>query len=154
MWIDDKGTRHLVIERAAGGHESHIVAGPHVPHTGFCQHVSLLNVAGAHWRDEQKPSLTRISGTAWADGKSLRVYLQFLEEAKKRDHRVLGPQLDLFSFHPWAASALWHPHGVIVRQELLTMWRDFIAIVVANLVSFLFGGWLLEREGFAQFLSR
>jgi threonyl-tRNA synthetase len=126
-----------------------LCAGPHVPHTGLCQHVSLLNVAGAHWRDEQKPSLTRISGTAWADGKSLRVYLQFIEEAKKRDHRVLGPQLDLFSFHPWAASALWHPHGVTVRQELLTMWRDFIgpAGYVEILNSLLYRKELFETSG-------
>ena len=126
-----------------------LCAGPHVPHTGFCQHVSLLNVAGAHWRDEQKPSLTRINGTAWADGKSLRVYLQFLEEAKKRDHRVLGPQLDLFSFHPWAASALWHPHGVIVRQQLMAMWRDFIgpAGYVEILNSLLYRKELFETSG-------
>jgi threonyl-tRNA synthetase len=126
-----------------------LCAGPHVPHTGFCQHVSLLNVAGAHWRDEQKPSLTRISGTAWADGKSLRVYKLFLEEAKKRDHRVLGPQLDLFSFHPWAASALWHPNGVIVRQELMTMWRDFIgpAGYVEILNSLLYRKELFETSG-------
>ncbi len=103
-----------------------LCAGPHVPDTGYCRHVKLLNVSAAHWQREDQPSLTRLSGTAWRDPKSLRKYLVFLEEVKARDHRVLGPQLDLFSFHPWAAAALWHPRGLVVRDQLFALWRDFI----------------------------
>lgn len=103
-----------------------LCAGPHVPDTGHCRHFKLLNVSAAHWQREAQPSLTRLTGTAWRDPKSLRRYLAFLEETKARDHRVLGPQLDLFSFHPWAAAALWHPRGLAVRDELFKLWREFI----------------------------
>ncbi len=103
-----------------------LCAGPHAPDTGHCRHFKLLNVSAAHWRREAQPSLTRLTGTAWRDPKSLRKYLAFLEETKARDHRTLGPKLDLFSFHPWAAAALWHPRGLVVRDELFRLWRDFI----------------------------
>jgi threonyl-tRNA synthetase len=104
-----------------------LCAGPHVPNTKYCRHAKLLNLSGAHWRGEDHPSLTRVSGTAWPDRKALQKHLRFLEEVKKRDHRVLGPQLDLFSFHPWAAAAMWHPKGLIVRNELMKLWRDSTA---------------------------
>ena len=104
-----------------------LCAGPHVPDTGWCRHVRLLGLSGAHWRGETRPSLTRVAGTAWQAEKPLREYLHFLEVARQRDHRILGPQLNLFSFHPWAASALWHPYGVIVRNELLRLWREKIS---------------------------
>ncbi len=103
-----------------------LCAGPHAPDTGHCRHFKLLNLSAAHWRREDQPSLTRLTGTAWRDPKSLRKYLVFLEETKTRDHRVLGPRLDLFSFHPWAAAALWHPRGLVVRDELFALWREFI----------------------------
>lgn len=103
-----------------------LCAGPHVPHTGYCRNARLLNVSAAHWRGEEEPSLTRVSGTAWSTPKDLRAYLRFVEEARKRDHRVLGPRLGLFSFHPWAASALWHPRGVTFRRELLRLWGELM----------------------------
>jgi threonyl-tRNA synthetase len=101
-----------------------LCAGPHVPDTGFCHHVKLLAASPAHWRGEQNPSLQRVSGTAWDSKEALKNYLTFVEEAKARDHRVLGAALDLFSFHPWAASALWHPRGLIIRNELGRFWRE------------------------------
>lgn len=101
-----------------------LCAGPHVPHTGVLQAVKLLNIAGSHWRGEEIPSLTRVTGTAWANEKDLKRYLEFMEASKARDHRVLGPQLDLFSFHPWGASAFWHPKGVKMRRTLESYWRD------------------------------
>ena len=101
-----------------------LCAGPHVPDTGFCHYVKLLAASPAHWRGEQNPSLQRVSGTAWDSKDALKNYLAFVEEAKARDHRVLGAALDLFSFHPWAASALWHPKGLIIRNELGRFWRE------------------------------
>ncbi|MBW3571251.1 MAG: threonine--tRNA ligase [Gemmatimonadetes bacterium] len=101
-----------------------LCAGPHVPDTGFCHHVKLLASSPAHWRGEQNPSLQRVSGTAWDSRDALKNYLAFVEEAKARDHRVLGAALDLFSFHPWAASALWHPRGLVIRNELGRFWRE------------------------------
>src|SRR5690606_5985580 len=74
--------------------------GPHVPSTGRLGAFKLLSVAGAYWRgDERNPMLQRIYGTAWADRKQLEQHLARLEEAKRRDHRRLGKQLGLFSFH-------------------------------------------------------
>jgi threonyl-tRNA synthetase len=104
-----------------------LCAGPHVPNTGYCRSSKLLNLSASHWRQEDHPSMTRVSGTAWPDRKSLQKYMRFLEEVKKRDHRVLGPQLDLFSFHPWAAAAMWHPKGLVIRDELMKLWRDSTA---------------------------
>ena len=73
--------------------------GPHVPHTGWLKHVKLTKVSGSYWRaDAAREQLVRVYGTAFFDKKDLKEYLHFLEEAKKRDHRVLGEQLDLFSF--------------------------------------------------------
>lgn len=101
-----------------------LCAGPHVPHTGLLRNVKLLNLAGTHWRGEDTPSLTRVSGTAWANPKDLARYLTFLEESKARDHRTLGPQLDLFNFHPWGAGAFWQPKGVKLRRTLEDYWRN------------------------------
>jgi threonyl-tRNA synthetase len=104
-----------------------LCAGPHVPHTGLCRNMKVLTLAATHWRGEDIPSLTRVGGTAWSKPKDLERYLEFLQESKARDHRVLGPQLDLFSFHPWAASAMWHPKGVTLRQTLMSYWREIIS---------------------------
>jgi threonyl-tRNA synthetase len=103
-----------------------LCAGPHVPDTGFCHHVKLLASSPAHWRGEQNPSLQRVTGTAWDSREALKNYLAFVQEAKARDHRVLGAALDLFSFHPWAASALWHPKGLVIRNELGRFWRELM----------------------------
>lgn len=103
-----------------------LCAGPHVEKGGVCGHFKLTSIAGAYWRgDEHRPMLQRIYGTAWESEEDLQEYLQFLEDSKARDHRKLGQQLDLFSFHPWSAGCpFWHPRGVMVRNELLRLWRE------------------------------
>ncbi|WP_457572378.1 threonine--tRNA ligase [Desulfovulcanus sp.] len=95
--------------------------GPHIPSTGYLKAFKLTSVAGAYWRgDENKPMLQRIYGTAFANPKDLKKYLAQLEEAKKRDHRKLGPQLDLFSFSEEAGPGMpiFHPKGALVRAIL------------------------------------
>ena len=95
--------------------------GPHIPSTGYLKAFKLTSVAGAYWRgDENKPMLQRIYGTAFANPKDLKRYLAQLEEAKKRDHRKLGPQLDLFSFSEEAGPGMpiFHPKGALVRAIL------------------------------------
>ncbi len=93
--------------------------GPHVPSTGRLRAVKLLRTAGAYWRgDENNPQLQRIYGTAWENTKELEAYLHRLEEAEKRDHRRLGPELDLYSFPSEVGPglAVWHPKGGQVRK--------------------------------------
>jgi threonyl-tRNA synthetase len=103
-----------------------LCTGPHVPSTGKLGVFKLTHVAGAYWRgDERNPQLQRIYGTAWGDKKDLETYLQALEEAKKRDHRKLGKELDLFSFHPVApASPFFHPKGASVYNGLIAFIRE------------------------------
>ena len=99
--------------------------GPHVPATSKVGAFKLMSVAGAYWRgDERNAQLTRIYGTAWATQKELDQYLHRIEEAKKRDHRVLGKQLGLFSFHKEApANAFFHPAGATVYNKLMSFMR-------------------------------
>ena len=95
--------------------------GPHIPSTARLKAVKLLRSAGAYWRgDEKGPQLQRIYGTAWEDSKALTAYLVRLEEAAKRDHRRLGPELDLFSFPSELGSglAVWHPKGGLLRMVI------------------------------------
>ena len=95
--------------------------GPHIPSTGKIKAFKLLNIAGAYWLgDEKNPQLQRIYGTSFFSKKDLEAYLNSLEEAKKRDHRVLGKQLDLFSIQELAGPGLifWHPKGGIIRKEM------------------------------------
>ncbi len=103
------------------GEFSDLCRGPHVPRTGLLKAFKLMSVAGAYWRgDENRQQLQRIYGTAWANPKDLKAYLDRIEEAKKRDHRKLGTQLDLFSFHDEVGGGmvLWHPKGALVRAIL------------------------------------
>jgi threonyl-tRNA synthetase len=93
--------------------------GPHLPSTGRIRAVKLLRSAGAYWRaDENNPQLQRIYGTAWESKKALEEHLERIEEAERRDHRKLGPELDLFSFPRELGSGLsvWHPKGGMVRK--------------------------------------
>ena len=93
--------------------------GPHIPTTSRVAAFKLLSVAGAYWRgDEHNRMLSRIYGTAFFDKKELKQHLNFLEEAKKRDHRKLGRELDLFSFHEdiGAGLVVWHPNGMVLRN--------------------------------------
>jgi threonyl-tRNA synthetase len=95
--------------------------GPHVPHTGWIKAFKLMKVAGAYWRgDSSRPMLQRIYGTAWFSEKDLAAYLERLEEAERRDHRRLGRELDLFSFHEVAGAGLpvYHPKGARILRIL------------------------------------
>lgn len=95
--------------------------GGHIPHTGFVKAVKLLNVAGAYWRgDETKPQLTRIYGISFPKQKELTEYLELVEEAKKRDHRKLGKELELFTFSQKVGQGLplWLPKGTALRERL------------------------------------
>ncbi len=101
--------------------------GPHLPSTGRLGHFKLLSVAGAYWKgSEENQQLQRIYGTAFPKKEQLDAHLKMLEEAKKRDHRRLGPALDLFSIEETAGPGLifWHPHGTIVRQVLEDFWKE------------------------------
>jgi len=95
--------------------------GPHLPSTGRLRAVKLLRTAGAYWRgDERREQLQRIYGTAWESRAALDAYLHRLEEAERRDHRRLGPELDLYSFPRELGSglAVWHPRGGMVRKVI------------------------------------
>ena len=100
--------------------------GPHVERTGRIGPFKLLSVAGAYWRgDEKRPMLQRIYGTVWATQEELDQYLWRRAEAKKRDHRRLGRELDLFSFHAESPAApFWHPKGMVLWRALETWSRE------------------------------
>jgi threonyl-tRNA synthetase len=101
--------------------------GPHLPSTGRIGAFKLLSVAGAYWKgSEANEQLQRIYGTAFPKEEDLKTHLAMLEEAKKRDHRKLGPALDLFSVEETAGPGLifWHPDGTIVRQVLEDYWKE------------------------------
>lgn len=100
--------------------------GPHVAKTSDVKAVKLLSIAGAYWRgDERNKMLQRIYGTAFASQKDLDDYLNRLSEAKKRDHRKLGKELDLFSFHEESPGVpFFHPKGMIIYDELIGFWRQ------------------------------
>src|SRR5262245_21076593 len=103
--------------------------GPHVPDTSYVKHFKLLHTACAYWRgDEKRQMLQRVYGTAWWKKEDLDAYLERLEEAKRRDHRVLGQQLDLFSTDQRVGPGLilWHPRGGVVRNEIEKYERDLI----------------------------
>src|SRR5215813_13810951 len=101
--------------------------GPHIPSTGKIKAFKLFNVAGAYWLgNEKNPQLQRIYGTSFFSKKDLDAYLHQIEEAKKRDHRVLGKQLDLFSIQELAGPGLvfWHPKGGIIRKQMEDWMRE------------------------------
>jgi threonyl-tRNA synthetase len=101
--------------------------GPHLPDTGRMKAVKLLKTSGAYWRgDEKNKMLKRIYGISFPTPKELKVYLHNLEEAKKRDHRKLGKELDLFSISEdvGAGLILWHPNGAMMRHLIEAYWKD------------------------------
>ncbi|OHC07623.1 MAG: threonine--tRNA ligase [Planctomycetes bacterium RIFOXYD2_FULL_41_16] len=101
--------------------------GPHIHRTSKVEAFKLLSVAGAYWRGkETNPMLQRIYGTAFFTQKELDKYLKFLEEAEKRDHRKIGRDLDLFSFHEEGGPGLafWHPKGARIRTIIENFWRE------------------------------
>ena len=126
--IDDLGADE-VISTYTDGPFIDLCRGPHVPDTGRAQHFKLTHTAGAYWRgDEKRPMLQRIYGTAWFSKADLDAYLHRLEEAKRRDHRTLGAQLDLYSTDQRVGPGLilWHPKGAIVRNEIEAYEKDLI----------------------------
>src|SRR5579863_9594047 len=134
-YADDWMKRELIEERAGeifseytlGPHFIDFCRGPHVPSTARLKAFKLLSVAGAYWKgDEHKPRLQRIYGTAFFNKKDQDAFLQRLEEAKKRDHRKLGQELDLFSIQELAGPGLifWHPKGGRIRKIIEDWMRD------------------------------
>ena len=100
--------------------------GPHVPDTSYLKHFKLLSTAAAYWRgDERRQTLQRIYATAFFKREDLDAHLHRMEEAKRRDHRVLGRALDLFMFHPFApGAAFWTERGTILMNVLLAYLRE------------------------------
>ncbi len=111
-WTGEPNNKHSMVD---------LCAGPHAPSTGAVKAFKLLSLAGAYWHgDEKNKMLTRIYGTAFASQQELDAHLQMQEEARKRDHKILGPQLDLFTFSDLVGPGLplWTPKGTIVRNQL------------------------------------
>jgi threonyl-tRNA synthetase len=120
--IQDIGAESVSIYSQGGFAD--LCRGPHIPNTNKIKAFKLLSIAGAYWRgDEKNRMLQRIYGTAFVDKKELDAYLHRIEEAKRRDHRKLGRELDLFSFSDevGAGFAIWHPKGAMLR----TLLEDF-----------------------------
>jgi threonyl-tRNA synthetase len=122
--IDENGE---VISIYKEGSFTDLCTGPHLPSTGKIKFIKLLNISGSYWRgNEKNKQLQRIYGISFPKKKMLEDYLTFLEEAKKRDHRKLGKQLDLFSTHEEAGAGLvyWHPKGARIRHEIENFWKE------------------------------
>jgi len=108
------------------GNFTDLCRGPHIPNTGFIKSVKLLNIAGAYWRgDEKNKMLTRLYGITFPKAKELQDYLFMLEEAKKRDHRKLGRELELFTFSEKVGMGLplWLPKGTLLRERLINFMK-------------------------------
>jgi threonyl-tRNA synthetase len=117
--IEDLGVENVSIY--SQGDFADLCRGPHLPSTAWCKAFKLTSIAGAYWRgDEKRKMLQRVYGTAFADKKELDAYLERIEEAKRRDHRKLGRELDLFSFSDEVGPgfAIWHPKGAMLRTVL------------------------------------
>ncbi len=123
--IREKGDATVTVYRQ--GPFADFCLGPHVPSTGVLENVKLLSVSGAYWKgDEHNPQMQRIYGAVFPTAKELEDHLRLLEEAKKRDHRRLGAELDLFSTNDelGAGLILWHPKGARVRAVIEQHWRE------------------------------
>src|SRR6476661_2058227 len=124
--------------------------GPHIPRTGRLKHFKLLHGAGAYWRgDERRQMLQRIYGTAWFKKEDLDAYLHRLEEARKRDHRRVGRELDLFTFHPSApGAAFWTERGTTIYNLLVDFVRERQAMAFREIKTpLLFNKMLWETSG-------
>ena len=115
-----------VISAYTDGPFTDLCRGPHVPDTSYLKHFKLLHTAGAYWRgDEKRQMLQRIYATAWFRKEDLEAYLHRIEEAKRRDHRVLGKALDLFQIHPISPGAIfWTPRGTTLYNTLVEFVRE------------------------------
>lgn len=123
--IEEKGDERVSLYRQ--GDFVDFCLGPHMPSTGSVKHFKLLSVAGAYWKgDERGRKLQRIYGTAFFAKEELENYLKSLEEARRRDHRRLGLELDLFSIQETigAGLILWHPKGALIRKIIEDYWKD------------------------------
>ncbi len=111
------------------GEFTDLCAGPHVRRTSQCKHFKLTSIAGAYWRgNERNPQLQRIYGTVWPTKEELEEYLHNVEEAKRRDHRRLGRELDLFMSHEWAPGAtFWLPKGTVIYHTLQQKIRHMLS---------------------------
>ncbi|MEQ9468148.1 MAG: threonine--tRNA ligase [Ekhidna sp.] len=108
------------------GNFTDLCRGPHIPHTGYIKAVKILNVAGAYWRgDEKRKQLTRLYAISFPKQKELTEYLELLEQAKQRDHRKIGKELDLFTFSEKVGKGLplWLPKGAVLRERLENFMR-------------------------------
>lgn len=108
------------------GNFTDLCRGPHIPNTGFVKAVKLTNIAGAYWRgDEKRKMLTRIYGVTFPKAQELKDYLTLLEEAKKRDHRKIGRELELFAFSEKVGMGLplWLPKGTLLRERLVAFMK-------------------------------
>lgn len=126
-WLNGiKDRNETIITYSTGTDFTDLCAGPHVRYTSQVKAFKLLSVAGAYWHgDEHNRMLTRIYGTAFANQKDLELYLWQKEEAKKRDHRKIGQELDLFSFHEQApADIFWHDKGYRLMKQMFAYWRQ------------------------------
>jgi len=137
IFTDQPYKLELLEDKALSGNGSHLPStykvggftdlckGPHIKNTSQIKCFKLTHLAGAYWKGSEKnPMLTRIYGTAFPTQKELNDYLKLQEEAKKRDHRKIGKDLDLFSFHPEApGDVFWHPKGYTIFKELVKYWR-------------------------------
>ncbi len=124
--LDDFTDPNEIISTYTDGPFIDLCKGPHVPHTGRLKHFKLLHTAGAYWRgDEKRQMLQRIYGTAWFKKEDLDQYLFRIEEAKKRDHRKLGRELDLMMFHPFSpGAAFWTERGTTLYNTLVDFVRE------------------------------
>ena len=126
-WLNSITDRNEIISIYKTGDKFvDLCAGPHVENTSEIKAFKLLSIAGAYWHgDEKNKMLTRIYGTAFESQNDLDHFLWQIEEAKKRDHRKIGKELDLFSFHPEApADVFWHNKGYIIMREMFAYWRE------------------------------
>ncbi len=125
--IDAFDENDTIISTYTEGSFTDLCTGPHLPSTKYIKAFKLLSVSGSYWRgDENRARMQRIYGISFPKQKMLDEYLAFVEEAKKRDHRRLGKELDLFSIHEDAGAGLiyWHPKGARIRNEIETFWKN------------------------------
>ncbi len=124
---NDNPTLYLTKDKDGNVLFDDLCSGPHVSNTSYIKAFKLLNTAGAYWRGSEKNKmLQRIYGTCFWNKEDLNKYIEFLEEAKKRDHRKLGTKLDLFSIRDEIGGGLilWHPNLACVREEIENYWRN------------------------------
>ncbi len=124
--LEDIAKNEDVVSLYHQGEFTDLCRGPHMPTTAKLKNVRLLSVSGSYWRgDSERQQLQRIYGISFPKKKDLDDYISLLEEAKKRDHRKLGKELELFMFHEYSPGApFWLPNGMILFKELEKYWRE------------------------------